>query len=170
MKMEKKIFEGNFFVYNWKQLLVKVLKDLRSGLISEAAVPSKRSRLLTIYFFNSKSLLSGKVCEVALSNVDFSVSFFSCHCQVTRSIRKHISLIDSIFYNFMMFFFSVVPIFLVAVLRAVGILKVDQSAFTEPIRRTDTNASSHPMMVKSLRKLKSKHRLTQAKFLGGSCH
>jgi hypothetical protein len=37
---------------------------------------------------------------------------------------------------------------LVAVLRAVGVLKVDQSTFTAPIRRTDTNASTHPMMVK----------------------
>lgn len=41
---------------------------------------------------------------------------------------------------------SVVPMILIAVLRFFGFLKVDQSAYTAPMRRTDTNASTHPMM------------------------
>ena len=42
---------------------------------------------------------------------------------------------------------SVIPMILVAVLRMAGLLKVDQSQYTAPMRRTDTNASTHPMMV-----------------------
>ena len=42
---------------------------------------------------------------------------------------------------------SVIPMVLVAVLRMTGVLMVDQSLYTVPMRRTDTNASTHPMMV-----------------------
>ena len=44
---------------------------------------------------------------------------------------------------------SVIPIVVVAVLRITGLSKVDQSDQTAPMRRTDTNASTHPMMVGS---------------------
>jgi hypothetical protein len=43
---------------------------------------------------------------------------------------------------------SVIPIIVVAVLRMSGILKFDSSQYTVPMRRTDTNASTHPMMVR----------------------
>ena len=49
--------------------------------------------------------------------------------------------------SFLLAVTSVIPMIVVAVLRMTGLLKFDSSQYTAPMRRTDTNASTHPMMV-----------------------